>query len=228
MLGRHNNYGNGISTLHSHNRHRSINAVKSGRSSGTPGTVANRELDTHADTCVAGPNFRIDEFTGEYCDETPFSNEYKPMIDVPIVNASTAFTNDEGLTVILRFNQVLWYGTKLSVSLIIPNQIRYHGLTVSDHPTDKSRFFRITCECFQIPFKMAGTTVFFQSRETTRWELENCTTIELTRYHTWDPHGVIISGVDTRPGKKTDMETERYRQDCAFTESMCHTKWRLP
>jgi hypothetical protein len=77
----------------------------------------------HADTCVAGLNFQIKELTGEYCDVASFSKEYKPMRDMPIVNASTAFTNDAGTTVILRFNQVLWYGTNLNVSLINPNQL---------------------------------------------------------------------------------------------------------
>ena len=138
-LGRH-----GISTRHSTNRQRVI------------------ELDTHADTCVAGPNFQIEELTGEYCDVAPFSNEYKPMQDVPIVNASTAFTNDAGMTVILKFNQGLWYGSKLNVSLINPNQLRHYGLVVSDDPTDKDRFFGITTEDFEIPFEMKGTTVFFQ------------------------------------------------------------------
>ncbi len=70
--------------------------------------MANRELDTHTDMCVAGPNFWIDEFTGEYCDVTPFSHKCQPMTNVLIVNASIAFTDNEGLTVMLRFNQVLW------------------------------------------------------------------------------------------------------------------------
>jgi hypothetical protein len=125
--------------------------------------MANCELDTHADTCVVGPNFRVDKYTGEYCDVTPLSNKYKPMTDVPIVNASTAFTDDAGLMVmILKFKQVLWYGRKLNVSLINPNQIRHHGLTVSDDPTNKNCFFGITNTDFEIPFEMKGTTVFFQ------------------------------------------------------------------
>ena len=35
------------------------------------GTVARCEMDSHADTCVAGPNFMVLEFTGEQCDVTP-------------------------------------------------------------------------------------------------------------------------------------------------------------
>jgi hypothetical protein len=85
------------------------------------------------------------------------------MCDVPIVNASTAYTNNAGTTVILRFNQILWYGTKLNMSLINPNQIQHYGLAVSDDPTDKDRFFGITTEDFEIPFEMKGTTLYFQS-----------------------------------------------------------------
>lgn len=211
----------GISTLHSINRHRGINAVATEKS-GTPGTIANCKLDTHADTCVAGPKFQVDELTGEYCDVAPFSNEYKPMQDVPIVNASMAFTNDAGTTVILRFNQVLWYGTKLNVSLINPNQIRHYGLAVSDDPTDKDRFFGITTEDIEIPFEMKGTTVFFQSRVPTRWEIENCRTIELTQDHPWNPNEVNIAKVTTR-NQKDDMESETYQQVCAFPKLPCVT-----
>jgi hypothetical protein len=62
----------------------------------TPGTVTNCELDTHADTRGAGPNFWMDEYTGEFCDvTTPFSNNYKPTTIIPIVNASIVFTNEK-------------------------------------------------------------------------------------------------------------------------------------
>jgi hypothetical protein len=57
-----------------------------------PGFVANSEMDSHADTCVIGPNFRIDKLTGEHCNVAPYSSNYKPIKDVPIANASTAHT----------------------------------------------------------------------------------------------------------------------------------------
>ena len=81
-------------------------------------------MDSHADTFVAGPNFRILEFTGEECDVTPYTTDYKPMVNVAVVNAATAFTDvTTGETVILQFNQVLWYGKKMKMSLINPNQL---------------------------------------------------------------------------------------------------------
>ena len=182
----------------------------------TPGTVANCELDTHADTCVAGPNFRIDEYTGEYCDVTPFSNDYKPTTNIPIVNASTAFPNEKtGETVILRFNQVLWYGTKLAISLINPNQIRHNGLTVSDDPTDNNRFFGITSDEAEIPFETKGTIVFFKSRSPTRWEMENCKVLEMTLDSPWNPGEVQISGAKTT-NRGFDMELFTRREVCSF------------
>ena len=119
--------------------------------------MARCEMDSHADTCVAGPNFRILECTGEECDVTPYTTDYKPMVNVAVVNAATAFTDaTTGETVILQFNQVLWYGKKMKMSLINPNQLRHFGIMGSDEPTDKTRLFEISMEeeDRQIPFLM--------------------------------------------------------------------------
>jgi hypothetical protein len=90
----------------------SINAVSCSDEFGTEaGDIARCEMDLHADTCVTGPNFKILEFTGEQCDVTPYTNDYEPIMNVQVVHAAMAFTDEStGETVILRFNQVLWYG----------------------------------------------------------------------------------------------------------------------
>jgi hypothetical protein len=132
-----------VSTLSSTNRHRAVGAVRALDTAprSREGTVARCELDS----CVAGPNFRIDEYTGEHCNVTPYSTDYQPLKDIPIVNASTTYTDpDSEETILLRLNQVLWYGHRLAMSLINPNQIRHSGLTVSDNPTDKKRAFGIS------------------------------------------------------------------------------------
>lgn len=120
------------STAHSNNNcHRSILAVATGDSI-KPGTraAARCEMNSHTDTCVAGPNVWIGEYTGKYCDVTPYFAEYQPMTNVRFVNASTAFTNNTtGETTILQFNQVLWYSKKLEMRLINPNQLGCNGLS---------------------------------------------------------------------------------------------------
>jgi hypothetical protein len=86
------------------------------------------KIDSHVDSCVAGANFLAWDFTGITCEVLHFTDEYESMKDVPVVSAATAWTDDNsGETFILLFHQVLWYGNKLSHSLLNPNQIRHFG-----------------------------------------------------------------------------------------------------
>ena len=171
-------------------------------------------MDSHADTCVAGPNFVILEFTGEQCDVTPYTNDYHPITNVSVVNAATAYTDETtGVTIILRFNQVLWYGKRMKMSLINPNQLRHYGITVSDDPTDKARPFGISLdEERNVPFKMDGTTVYFETRAPTEWELENCKVIQVTDETVWDPSTVTISSIVTGVTDVPLIETITRRQ----------------
>ena len=148
---------------------------------------------------------------------TPYSKDYKTIKDVPIVNASTAYTNEStGETLVLRFNQELWYGrNRLGMSLINPNQIQHYGLTVLDDPTDKNREFGITGEDFVVPFDILGMTVFFKSRAPTRWEMENCRLVELTCDSPWNPTDVNIAATTiAKPSSLTAIEIR-------VPESMC-------
>lgn len=66
------------------------------------GKVARCEMDSHANTCVAGPNFMVLSFTGKQCDVTPYRNDYQPITNVQVVNAATAFPDEStGVTSIL-------------------------------------------------------------------------------------------------------------------------------
>jgi hypothetical protein len=104
------------------------------------GTVGRCEMDTHADTCVAGANFLVFEFDGTTCEVTPFTDQYQAMKGILIVSAATAWTDEEsGEMIVLFFNQVLWYGDKISHSLLNPNQLCYHGIPVCDDITDQNR-----------------------------------------------------------------------------------------
>ena len=175
-------------------------------------------MDSHADTCVAGPNFSVIEFTGEHCNVTPYTADYQPILNVPIVNAATAYTNEStGETIILYFNQVLWYGKKMKMSLINPNQVRHFGVTVSDDPTDTARPFGIIGQDFFVPFFMDGTTVYFETRAPTAWELENCRTVEVTDSTVWDPGHVMIANVKS----EETVEAITYRSICALKGKLC-------
>ncbi len=188
-----------MATIKSGSRTRSIGAVARGgmdEFATDEGNVVRCELDSHADTCVTGPNFLILDYTGEQCDVTPYTNDYQPIINVSVVNAATAFTDEStGETIILRYNQVLWYGKRMKMSLINPNQMRHYGVTVSDDPTDSTRVFGATLDVTVIPFKMDGTVVCFESRVPSRYELDNCKTVIMTDGNVWDPSNVRIASV---------------------------------
>ena len=49
------------------------------------------ELDSHADTIVAGANCTILEYTGKVCDVSPYRDDYDSVTNVPIVHAATVW-----------------------------------------------------------------------------------------------------------------------------------------
>jgi hypothetical protein len=109
------------------------------------GHIARNELDTHADTCCAGANWSLMEYTGELCDVNPFLDSYQPIQEIPVARCCTVWTNqDDSVEYLLVGDQMLWFGTQLPHSLINPNQIRAYGLDVNDDPFDTTRDFGIT------------------------------------------------------------------------------------
>ncbi|KAI2497400.1 Reverse transcriptase (RNA-dependent DNA polymerase) [Fragilaria crotonensis] len=94
----------------------------------TPGQLGTNEIDNHADTICAGPNWRLLELTGEYCTVAPFSSDYSPKPDIPIARCATTYTCPaNGDSVVLVADQVLGFGNDLHCSLINPHQIRANG-----------------------------------------------------------------------------------------------------
>jgi hypothetical protein len=76
-------------------RYRTVKAMKRKYKIVTTGNTARCKVNFHADTCVARPNFRFEEYTAEHCDVTPYLSEYEPMSNIPIVNALTAYTDKD-------------------------------------------------------------------------------------------------------------------------------------
>ena len=120
------------------------------------------EIDNHADTICAGPNWTLLELSGEYCNVSPFSTDYQPKTDVPIARCATTYTcPTSGDSVVLVADQVLWFGDELHCSLINPHQIRYHGYGVCDDPWDPHRSLGIDLDSIFIPLKTSGPTQVF-------------------------------------------------------------------
>ena len=79
------------------------------------------ELDSHADTCVAGPNCIVLEYTNQSVNVAGFSHDYESIQDVPIVTATTAIDNPKtGVTSNLIIDQALYLPDKVSCTLFCP------------------------------------------------------------------------------------------------------------
>ena len=94
-----------ISTMTSSTR-RKIASSKAARSNAI--THGNCELDSHADSIVAGKNCVILNYTGKECDVSPYREDYESINNVPIVTAATAWQSPiTGQTYILVFNEAI-------------------------------------------------------------------------------------------------------------------------
>jgi hypothetical protein len=79
----------------------------------------------------------------------------------------------------------------LDHSLINPNQLRHYGVTVQDNPFALT-LLRIASpdDEFRMPMQADGTTIFFDSRTPTNYELDQCPHITLSSRALWNPRYV--------------------------------------
>jgi hypothetical protein len=73
------------------------------------GNPGRSELDSHADTCMAGANTTPMWFTEQRVSVSPFIGEYKPLDDIPIASVAMAWDNPfDGSTIILIVNALFF------------------------------------------------------------------------------------------------------------------------
>ena len=65
------------------------------------------EMDSHAETTVAGNNCVVLRYTDRSWDVALFLDKYTPMKDTPIVSAATIYTSANRHNYILVFNEDL-------------------------------------------------------------------------------------------------------------------------
>jgi hypothetical protein len=77
-------------------------------------------------------------------------------------------------------HEALWFGSKLQKSFLNPNQVRSHGLQVSDDPFDTNRPMGITDPATDefIPAAIHGPNIAFETRVPRQDELATCDYIE--------------------------------------------------
>jgi hypothetical protein len=90
--------------------------------------LSRTSLDSHADTCCAGPNCKVLELTGEKVNVFPFSEKLSVVKDVPIATVVTIWENPRtGEMWLLIIHGALYFGLSLQESLLCLNQLRAHG-----------------------------------------------------------------------------------------------------
>ena len=112
-----------------------------------------------------------------------------PPPNVPIVTGATAITNaTKGATFILVFNEAIWMGTHLEHSLLNPNQMRHHGITVQDNPyANESLQLQALDDEFSNPLQNGGIIIVFNTRTPTAHELATCAHVVLSSPAPWNP-----------------------------------------
>ncbi len=172
---------------------RHTSSVFSSQSHADTSKVVLAELDSHADTVVAGSSCKVLEFTEKSCDVYPYADSYEPIKNVPIAKVATAYDHPTGETFIIIFGQALYMGDTMEHSLICPNQARVNGVIVEDVPKHLSPGKSSSHSIFfpdddvQLPLQLNGVISCFPTRFPLDHELNNCRWLVMTNDLPWEP-----------------------------------------
>ena len=151
-------------------------------------------VDTGADTTCAGAGFTVLAYTDRYVTLRGYSDSSDEEERVPVVTAATAIDLNDGMTIILIMNKVLWLGNSQYTSLLNLNQVRYAGHEADDIPLFLSQVSSIhgimTKDEVHIPFSLKGKSSLLYIRMPTAKEMEESEHIEPTSDEPWDPTDV--------------------------------------
>jgi hypothetical protein len=150
------------------------------------------ELDSHADTCVAGAACLLVAHNGQKVSVQPYSSEYKPIRDVPIATVATMWCDPaSGECYILVIHEALYFGDRLKTTLLNPNQLRARGLIVQDVPSEfdpsSPHSIFVPDHNLRIPLSLHGIFSGFHSVKPTWEEYERYPKVELTADIPWNP-----------------------------------------
>ncbi len=128
---------------------------------------------------------------------------------MPTVAGATTYTDQvTGQVYILVNNKGLWFGEKLTNSLINPNQLRYAGITVQDNPFHSTDPLAITHEDVVLHLHSQRTTIIFETTTPTHQELDHSPHIILTLDTEWNPHTVQLAAVQSAEAEDIFGDTE--------------------
>ena len=210
-----------MSKVRSACRYAARTVAKVFKGSHKPGIFDGRlELDTHADTFVAGRNCLLMHFTERVCDIMPYSDDYDPKLGIPIAKVATGYTASNGARSILVFNEALWL-PEMEHSLMNPNQLRHYGIEVQDNPYHRDPMMirkDDDGEEFVACLRSSGTNIYIDTWTPTDSDLVDYPHIELTSPLIWNPHEVSFPGlsnmeIDEIEGKNISVVESDLRRE---------------
>jgi hypothetical protein len=160
--------------------------------------VGRCEMDSHADTCVAGDNCVVLKYNGRYATIEAYLPDY-PSKRIPIATAATAYDcPTSSATFLLIINEALYFGDSLKFSLLSPNQLRDNDVHVDErhrqHAPDSIFGIDVPAEPLTIPFDPDGVIAGFDTRLPSQAELDDVTLhVELTSDVEWTPNSFALS-----------------------------------
>ena len=158
------------------------------------------ELDSHANTFVAGRNCILMHYTERVCDVMPYLDDYESKTAIPIVKAATGYTSWNGRRYILIFNEAIWM-PDLQYLLMNPNQLRDYDVEVQDNPYHKDPMIiqsglDLDQDGFIACLRSEGTTIYMDTWTPTTKDLDRYPHVVLTSNLPWNPHEVRFPSTD--------------------------------
>ena len=107
---------------------------------------------------------------------------YISLLNVPIVSGATVYDDpNTRQTSIIIFNESLYYGDKLGLRLINPNQIRHFGIDLWDYALNRNHNLSIKVDdTLNIEMAYESTKCLFESRSPTHEELSTYPHYDMT------------------------------------------------
>ena len=187
-------------------------------------------MDSHADTSCAGANCLkvADVHPPRNVDVYGFKDDYAPAWNVPVATVAILWHDPKnGQPYILIIHEALYFGDRMSHTLLMPNQLHANGLLVQDVPQqfDANSLHSIVVPKLgiTIPLSLRGVISSFESMKPSWEEYENLPHIELTADTAWDPLSsnyankeeklMSISGVRTLGEKARHVDAEIFESD---------------
>lgn len=120
------------------------------------------------------------------------------MLKMPAAACAMIVTDETGKEHLIIGNKMLCFGEQMDHSLLNPNQLRHHGIKVSNDPT--TALFGMSTEQPFMPFELKGSTAHWKLRAPAFKEVEDLDAPHLvvTSDDSWDLQTAVICQLQKR------------------------------